>query len=155
MRNFVRDARVTCTRLILHPRYYKCDYLQCQRGVAVSEEVRERRIDRSCECGSPCKHEDSAQRGNRAEETEPGSRRVSLAIDGAHDNETHLSLSVVNPKMEPENKIVPPMIAGPANLWVENLLCCEIASNATPLKVCAGRKGYNRHSVNSGGLRTM
>ena len=35
---------------------------------------------------------------------------------GDADNEAHLSLSVVNPKMEPENKIVPPMIAGPANL---------------------------------------
>ena len=42
VRNFVRDASVTCSTLIFHPRYYKRDYLQCQRDVTISEEFRER-----------------------------------------------------------------------------------------------------------------
>ena len=29
VRNFVRDARVTCSTLIFHPRHYNCNYLQC------------------------------------------------------------------------------------------------------------------------------
>ena len=74
---------------------------------------------------------------------------------GDASNETHLSLRMVIAQMEPVNKTVPPRIAGPANLCVENLLCWEITSNAMPLKVFAGRKGHHRLSVNSDGLRTM
>lgn len=42
--------------------------------------------------------------------------RVSATIDGDASNETHFSLNAANARMEPENKIVPPKIAGPANL---------------------------------------
>ena len=70
-------------------------------------------------------------------------------------NETHRSLNAVNAKIEPENKIEPPKMAGPANLWVENLLCWEMTSNAIPLMLYIGQRGHNQLSVNSGDLRTM
>ena len=58
-------------------------------------------------------------------------------------------------RIEPENKIVPPKIAGPANLWVANLLCWEMASNAIPLKHYTSRRGHSQLSVKSSDLRTM
>jgi len=64
-------------------------------------------------------------------------------------------LNRVNAKIEPENKIAPPKMAGPANLWVENLLCWETASNAIPLMLYIGRKGHGQLSVNLSDLRTM
>lgn len=70
-------------------------------------------------------------------------------------NETHRSLNTTNAKIEPENKIEPPKMAGPANLWVENLLCWETTSNAIPLMLYIGRKGHSQRSVNLGDLRTM
>jgi hypothetical protein len=58
---------------------------------------------------------------------------VVIIIARNTSDETNFSRNAANVRMEPENKIVPPRIAGPANLWVANLLCWEMASNAIPL----------------------
>lgn len=73
---------------------------------------------------------------------------------GEASNDAHRSLATAIARMGPVNKIVPPRIAGPANLWVENVWCWEMASSAIPLKIYIGR-GHSTFSVNSGDPRTI
>ena len=84
VRNFVRDARVTCSTLILHPRYYKRDYLQCQRDVSISGELRERPLTVASNVAHPASMKIPPNGVIGPRKRNLGHSWVSVAIDGIH-----------------------------------------------------------------------